>query len=86
MVWFLKAVIEATITIKTKKMIKSILIFFLRNFIKDRKNTVINILGLVISLTCSLIIYHKIAYEVSFDHFHTQYESAYRVVKLFQPF
>ena len=62
-------------------MIKSILIFSLRNFIKDRKNTVINILGLVVSLTCSLIIYHKIAYEVSFDHFHTQYESTYRVVR-----
>ncbi|MEN6456644.1 MAG: FtsX-like permease family protein [Prolixibacteraceae bacterium] len=62
-------------------MIKSILIFSLRNFIKDRKNTVINILGLVVSLTCSLIIYHKIAYEVSFDRFHTQYESTYRVVR-----
>jgi ABC-type antimicrobial peptide transport system permease subunit len=62
-------------------MIKSILIFSLRNFIKDRKNTVINILGLVVSLTCSLVIYHKIAYEVSFDHFHTQYESTYRVVR-----
>lgn len=62
-------------------MLKSILIFSIRNFIKDRKNTVINILGLVVSLTCSLIIYHKIAYEVSFDRFHTQYESTYRVVR-----
>jgi ABC-type antimicrobial peptide transport system permease subunit len=62
-------------------MIKSILIFSLRNFIKDRKNTVINIVGLVVSLACSLIIYHKIAYELSFDRFHSRYESTYRVVR-----
>ncbi|MGV8093722.1 MAG: hypothetical protein AB2L24_17830 [Mangrovibacterium sp.] len=62
-------------------MIKSILIFSLRNFIKDRKNTIINILGLVVSLTCCLIIYHKIAYELSFDRFHSRYESTYRVVR-----
>jgi putative ABC transport system permease protein len=62
-------------------MIKSILIFSLRNFIKDRKNTVINILGLVVSLTCCLIIYHKIAYELSFDRFHSRYESTYRIVR-----
>ncbi|MBK6285401.1 MAG: ABC transporter permease [Draconibacterium sp.] len=62
-------------------MIKSLLIFSLRNIVKNRKNTVINILGLVVSLTCVLIIYHKIDFELSFDRFHTEYENTYRIVR-----
>ena len=62
-------------------MLKSLLILSLRNLVKNRKSTIINILGLVVSLTCSLIIYQKIAYELNFDRFHSQYESTYRVVR-----
>lgn len=62
-------------------MIKSLLIFSLRNIVKNRKNTVINILGLVVSLTCVLIIYHKIDFELSFDRFHSEYENTYRIVR-----
>ncbi len=62
-------------------MLKSFIIFSLRNLIKNRKSTLINILGLIVSLTCCLIIYHKIKYELSFDRYHTQAETTYRIVR-----
>ena len=62
-------------------MIKSLLIFSMRNIVKNRKTTIINILGLVVSLTCVLVIYHKIDYELSFDRFHSEYENTYRIVR-----
>jgi hypothetical protein len=62
-------------------MIKSLLVFSLRNIVKNRKSTLINLLGLIVSLTCCLIIYHKITYELSFDRFHSEYENTYRIVR-----
>ncbi len=62
-------------------MIKSLFIFSWRSISKNRKNAIINILGLVVSLTCVLIIYHKIDYELSFDRFHTEYDNTYRIVR-----
>lgn len=62
-------------------MIKSFLRFYLRSLLKNKRSTVINIFGLVVSLTCAIVIYQKIAYETGFDRFQTNYESTYRIVR-----
>ncbi len=62
-------------------MIKSFLKFYLRSLFKNKRSTVINIFGLVVSLTCAIVIYQKIAYEKGFDRFQTNYDSTYRIVR-----
>lgn len=62
-------------------MIKSFLRFYLRSLLKNKRSTVINIFGLVVSLTCAIVIYQKIAYETGFDRFQTNYDSTYRIVR-----
>ncbi len=62
-------------------MIKSFLRFYLRSLLKNKRSTVINIFGLVVSLTCAIVIYQKIAYETGFDRFQTNYDSVYRIVR-----
>ena len=62
-------------------MLKSLIISYLRNLLRNYKSTLINVLGLVVSLTCCLVIYSKIYYEMSFDKFHTDAESTFRVIR-----
>ncbi|MBT3382525.1 MAG: FtsX-like permease family protein [Prolixibacteraceae bacterium] len=62
-------------------MIKSLIFSFLRNLVKNRISTFINVFGLVVSLTCCLIIYHKISYELSFDNYHTEAKTTYRIIR-----
>jgi len=62
-------------------MIKSLISSFLRNMVKNKRSSFINIFGLVVSLTCCFIIYYKISYELSFDKFHTQTKNTYRIIR-----
>ena len=62
-------------------MLKSLIISYFRNLLKNYKSTLINVLGLVVSLTCSLVIYNKIYYELSFDKFHSHVETTYRIIR-----
>src|SRR6478752_5015644 len=62
-------------------MIKNYLITTLRNFIRNKNYTLINVLGLSIGVTACIIIYLLITYEISFDKFNTKYNSIYRVVQ-----
>ena len=62
-------------------MIRNYLTVTLRNFLRNRNYTLINILGLSIGLTACIIIFLLISYEVKFDRFHSRYESIYRVVR-----
>lgn len=41
----------------------------------------LNIGGLAIGIGCSLVIYKIIAYESSFDSYHTNYENVYRLIR-----
>ena len=52
-----------------------------RNLWKSRTNSVINILGLALGLTCCLGIYVFVNYELSFDHFHSNSDRIFRVVE-----
>ena len=62
-------------------MIKNYLIIALRNFLKNRAYTMINVLGLSLGLTACIIIFLVIDYDLSFDKFHSRYERIYRIVQ-----
>lgn len=62
-------------------MLKNFIILAIRNLVKSRTTSIINILGFSLGITCCLIIYFKVKYELSFDRFHTQSENTFRVVR-----
>ena len=60
-------------------MLKHYLSIAFRNLMKHGRFTIINILGLTISLTCCLLIFIFISHELSFDDFHVQADDIYRI-------
>ena len=60
-------------------MIKNYFNIAIRNFIKDRFYSLINIMGLAIGIACSLIISLYILHELSYDNFHSNLAQKYRV-------
>jgi len=61
-------------------MIKNFLKISIRNFIKNKSNTLINITGLSLGITCSLIIFLIITFETSFNNFNKNSKGIYRLV------
>jgi putative ABC transport system permease protein len=61
-------------------MLRNYFIIALRNFRKHKAFTTINLLGLAIAFSCSILIYLFIEHEFTFDTFHTNKECIYRVV------
>ncbi len=55
----------------------------LRNFKRQKVYALINILGLGVGLTCCILIYIYVAEELSFDNFHVQEKSIFRVMTSF---
>ncbi len=61
----------------------------LRNFLKitfrrlwaEKTSMAINVLGLALGMTCCLVIYVFVRYELSFDGFHTHSDQTYRIVE-----
>lgn len=51
----------------------------LRNILKHKFFSAINIIGLVIGMTCCLLIFIYVMDEVSYDRFHQDHENLYRV-------
>ena len=51
-----------------------------RNLVKHRFYSVINVLGLAIGMTCCLLIFLYVQHELSYDTFHTKADRIYRVV------
>ena len=51
----------------------------LRILFKERRITIINIVGLSISLTCALFMLLWVQHELSFDRYHIDFEQLYRV-------
>lgn len=60
-------------------MLKNYFTVALRNVLKHKFFSIINILGLAIGMTSCLFIYIYIADELSFDKFHSRYQDIYRV-------
>ena len=61
-------------------MLRNYILIALRNFLKYRAFTLINLLGLSIGLACAILIYLFIEHEFSYDAFHTHAQRIYRVV------
>lgn len=51
-----------------------------RSIIREKGNTLINIAGLTLSITCSTILFLMVQHLSSFDSFHTKRDRIYRVV------
>jgi putative ABC transport system permease protein len=62
-------------------MFRSYFTIALRTLSRHRSYTLINVLGLALGITGSLVIYAAIRYETGFDAFHTQSARTYRVVQ-----
>jgi putative ABC transport system permease protein len=61
-------------------MLKNLLKIALRNILKDKTYSAINILGLTIGITCSLFLLMYILHELSYDRYHKNANNIYRVV------
>ena len=62
-------------------MFKNYLKIALRNLIKHKRYSLINILGLGIGLACFILIMLWVQYELSFDRFHKNCDDIYIVIR-----
>jgi len=60
-------------------MISSYLKIALRNLIKRKGYTILNMVGLAIGITCCLLIFQYVAFEKSYDTFEPQASQAVRL-------
>jgi len=63
-------------------MIRNYLKIAVRNLVRNKTYTVINILGLTTGITCAALLILFINDELNFDQFHTKSERIYRVVEV----
>jgi len=64
-------------------MLKNYFLIFTRNLLRQKLFTIINLLGLTVSITSALLIYLYVRHELSYDAFHPQVERIYRVNQTF---
>jgi putative ABC transport system permease protein len=64
-------------------MIKNYILLFVRNLQRQKLFSVINLLGLTVSIASTLIIYLYVAHEFSYDSFHPNIDRLYRVNQTF---
>ena len=62
-------------------MLKNYFKTAIRNFLRHRNNSVINIAGLTVGFAAFFLIFLVIKYEESFDNFHPYKNNIYRVVR-----
>ena len=62
-------------------MLKNYITIAIRNFMRFKAYSFINILGLAIGMTCCILILAFIQDELSFDRFHTHADHIYRVIR-----
>ncbi len=60
-------------------MLRNYLVILLRNIRRNRAFTFINIGGLTLGITCSLIMFLIVKEEMSFNRYHSNLESIYRI-------
>lgn len=61
-------------------MLRNLVKIALRNLLKDKAYSAINILGLTIGITCSLFLLMYILDELSYDRYHAKAKNIYRIV------
>ncbi|GAB5409756.1 MAG: ABC transporter permease [Balneolaceae bacterium] len=62
-------------------MLKNYFKIAIRNLIKNKSHTIINVGGLTLGIVCSLIIFLIIQFDLSFDTWHEGKDRIYRVVR-----
>lgn len=65
-------------------MLRNYLITTLRNFRRNKVNTLVNVAGLALSIACGIFIYAFVKHEYTFDDFHSQADHIYRIVSQHQ--
>lgn len=60
-------------------MVKNYLKILLRNFARNKAFTLINISGLTLGITCSLVMFLIVKQEFSFNRYHSNLQSVYRI-------
>jgi putative ABC transport system permease protein len=60
-------------------MLKNYIISAVRNFLRHRSFTFLNVIGLSLGMSASLLILQYVKYERSFDTFHTKANDIYRI-------
>ncbi len=60
-------------------MIKNYLTSALRNFLRHKSFTALNVIGLSLGMAASLLILQYVKYERSFDAFHSKANDVYRI-------
>ena len=63
-------------------MIRSYLRLALRQFSRNKMYKMINILGLSIGISCALVIFAYIHFELSFDKQHLNYDKVFRITEV----
>lgn len=61
-------------------MLRSLFKISVRNIVKDKTYSMINVLGLTIGITCSMFLVMYILDELSYDRYHKNADNIYRVV------
>jgi len=61
-------------------MLKSNIKIAWRNIIRDRRTSLINLMGLSLGIASALILFAIVQYEWSYDRFHKNYDHIYRIV------
>lgn len=61
-------------------MIQNYILITLRSLWKNKTHTLINVLGLSLGITCSILIFLIIRFELSYDTYHPDKERIYRIV------
>lgn len=68
---------------KINHMLKNFTLLFFRNFRRQKLFSIINLLGLTVSIASTLVIYLFVRHEFSFDTFHPGAERVFRVNQTF---
>lgn len=68
---------------ETKAMVRHYFTHFLRNLSRQKLFSFINLLGLTVSIACTMLIYLYVRHELSYDRFHEHAERIYRINQTF---
>ena len=62
-------------------MIKNYFITAIRNLVRNRSFTIINVFGLALGISAALVLFKIVLFEKSFDQHYSNYDRLYRFVK-----
>lgn len=62
-------------------MLKNYFITAIRNLVRNKSFTIINVFGLALGISAALVLFKIVLFEKSFDQYHSKYDRIYRFVK-----